>query len=258
MTDRTETDEILDGYLTADFDPLQAFAFDDDTDADDEAPSVLAEGPFNMPNPEAAPQFQRDLVAFDNGETAEERIDALFAQMPTFHKMLFTIMGTCASPLPTADLEEAIAEMKRLNESIKDEKISRQIDRLEEISGKIFDCVKASPEKLPQIRKFMNYYLPTTLKLLNAYDRMGSQGVSGENISGTMERVENMMGTIVTAFERQLDGLFGDQALDISTDITVLENMMAREGLSDDPIHRTQSEQTDSDDKSSGGIQLEL
>ena len=148
----------------------------------------------------------------------------------------------------------AIAEMKRLNESIKDEKISRQIDRLE----KIFDCVKASPEKLPQIRKFMNYYLPTTLKLLNAYDRMGSQGVSGENISGTMERVENMMGTIVTAFERQLDGLFGDQALDISTDITVLENMMAREGLSDDPIHRTQSEQTDSDDKSSGGIQLEL
>ena len=152
----------------------------------------------------------------------------------------------------------AIAEMKRLNESIKEEKISRQIDRLEEISGKIFDCVKASPEKLPQIRKFMNYYLPTTLKLLNAYDRMGSQGVSGENISGTMERVENMMGTIVTAFERQLDGLFGDQALDISTDITVLENMMAREGLSDDPIHRTQSEQTDSDDKSSGGIQLEL
>ena len=152
----------------------------------------------------------------------------------------------------------AIAEMKRLNECIKDEKISRQIDRLEEISGKIFDCVKASPEKLPQIRKFMNYYLPTTLKLLNAYDRMGSQGVSGENISGTMERVENMMGTIVTAFERQLDGLFGDQALDISTDITVLENMMAREGLSDDPIHRTQSEQTDSDDKSSGGIQLEL
>ena len=118
MTDRTETDEILDGYLTADFDPLQAFTFDDDTDADDEAPSVLAEGPFNMPNPEAAPQFQRDLVAFDNGETAEERIDALFAQMPTFHKMLFTIMGTCASPLPTADLEEVIAEMKRHHHSV--------------------------------------------------------------------------------------------------------------------------------------------
>ena len=151
-----------------------------------------------------------------------------------------------------------IAEMKRLDESIEDEAVSADIVRLQQVSEKIFDRVKEEPAKLPQIRRFMDYYLPTTLKLLNAYDRMGSQGVSGENISGTMERVENMMGTIVTAFERQLDGLFGDQALDISTDITVLENMMAREGLSDDPIHRTQSEQTDSDDKSSGGIQLEL
>ena len=156
------------------------------------------------------------------------------------------------------DGRKAIAEMKRLDDNIADPTISAQIVRLQELSGKIFAQVEQNPEKLPQIRKFMNYYLPTTLKLLTAYDRMGSQGVSGENISGTMERVENMMGTIVTAFERQLDGLFGDQALDISTDITVLENMMAREGLSDDPIHRTQSEQTDSDDKSSGGIQLEL
>ena len=161
-----------------------------------------------------------------------------------------------------SDGELAIREMKRLNDSIKDETISRQIDRLEEVSGKIFDCVKADPKKLPQIRKFMNYYLPTTLKLLNAYDRMSSQGVEGQNISGTMERVESMMSTIVTAFERQLDSLFGDQALDISTDITVLENMMAREGLSDDPIHQTREETPAAEEKESGedgdGIQLEL
>ena len=108
----------------------------------------------------------------------------------------------------------------------------------------------------------MNYYLPTTLKLLNAYDRMSSQGVEGQNISGTMERVESMMSTIVTAFERQLDSLFGDQALDISTDITVLENMMAREGLSDDPIHQTRKETPAAEERESGedgdGIQLEL
>lgn len=161
-----------------------------------------------------------------------------------------------------SDGELAIREMKRLNDSIKDETISRQIDRLEEVSGKIFDCVKADPKKLPQIRKFMNYYLPTTLKLLNAYDRMSSQGVEGQNISGTMERVESMMSSIVTAFERQLDSLFGDQALDISTDITVLENMMAREGLSDDPIHQTQKETPAAEERESGedgdGIQLEL
>ena len=138
-----------------------------------------------------------------------------------------------------ADGKLAISEMKRLNESIQDATISRQIDRLEEISGKIFAQVQAEPKKLPQIRKFMSYYLPTTLKLLNAYDRMSGQGVSGENIGGTMKRVEDMMDTIVQAFEKQLDSLFGAEALDISTDITVLDNMMAREGLVDDVIRRT-------------------
>ena len=135
----------------------------------------------------------------------------------------------------------AIGEMRRLNDSIEDASISASIDRLESVSAKIFAQVQAEPKKLPQIRKFMSYYLPTTLKLLNAYDRMGEQGVTGENIDGTMKRVEEMMDTIVQAFEKQLDSLFGAEALDISTDITVLENMMAREGLVDDPIHRTKT-----------------
>ena len=150
----------------------------------------------------------------------------------------------------------ALKEMRRLDDNIADEVISRQIRRLEELSGKIFDQVKQRPEKLPQIRKFMSYYLPTTLKLLRAYDDMSRQGVQGENITGTMERVRGMMSTIVTAFERQLDSLFGDQALDISTAITVLDNMMAREGLSDDPIHRTQAKPDDG--PQDDGIQLEL
>lgn len=150
----------------------------------------------------------------------------------------------------------ALEEMRRLNDSIQDAAISAQIDRLEQVSDKIFRQVQKDPTQLPQIRKFMSYYLPTTLKLLRAYDDMSHQGVQGENITGTMERVRGMMGTIVTAFERQLDSLFGDQALDISTDITVLDNMMAREGLSDDPIHRTQAK-TD-DGPQDDGIQLEL
>ena len=158
-----------------------------------------------------------------------------------------------------ADGQLAMKEMRRLDDNIKDEVISGQIRKLEELSGKIFEQVKLKPEKLPQIRKFMDYYLPTTLKLLNAYDRMGAQGVSGGNISATMERVENIMGTIVTAFEKQLDALFGAEALDISTDITVLENMMAREGLAEDAVHRTVNEEKeDKTEPSDGGIQLEL
>ena len=130
----------------------------------------------------------------------------------------------------------AIAEMKRLDENIADPGISADIVRLEQVSAKIFEEVGRSPEKLPQIRRFMDYYLPTTLKLLNAYDRMSGTGVSGENIDTTLARVEGMMRTIVSAFEKQLDSLYGAEALDISTDITVLETMMAREGLTDQPL----------------------
>ena len=147
----------------------------------------------------------------------------------------------------------AIAEMKRLDDNIPDETISAQIRRLEEVSGKIFQQVKEDPQKLPQIRKFMDYYLPTTLKLLNAYDRMGGAGVSGENIDSTMEKVEKMMGTIVTAFEKQLDSLFGSDALDISTDISVLETMMAREGLAGERMEAETTKNADGSD-----IRLEL
>lgn len=158
------------------------------------------------------------------------------------------------------ECDAAIREMKRLDDNIADASISAQIVRLQELTAKIINQVKAEPAKLPQIRKFMNYYLPTTLKLLNAYDRMGAQGVAGENISSTMTKVEQMMGTIVIAFEKQLDSLFGSEALDISTDITVLENMMAREGLSDDPIHRTMEKEPEETEieTDAGGITLEL
>ncbi len=130
-----------------------------------------------------------------------------------------------------AERDKAVSEMRRLNDAIEDPTISAQIDRLETDTQKIVWHVVEHPEKLSQIRKFMNYYLPTTLKLLNAYDRMDDAGISGENIDSTKEKVEKMMGTIVTAFDRQLDALFGDEALDISTDITVMEQMLAREGL---------------------------
>jgi len=144
----------------------------------------------------------------------------------------------------------AIAEMKRLDENIADPGISADIVRLEQVSQKIFDEVKQNPKKLPQIRRFMDYYLPTTLKLLNSYDRMSGTGISGENIDTTLAKVEGMMRTIVAAFEKQLDSLYGAEALDISTDITVLETMMAREGLTDSPM------QVQKD--ASGDIQLEL
>ena len=146
--------------------------------------------------------------------------------------------------------ERALSEMRRLNDAIVDEKISAQIDHLEEVTGKVIDQVVAEPKKLPQIRRFLDYYLPTTLKILNAYDRMDSTGSSGDNISTTKAKVEKMMDTITQAFDKQLDSLFGAEALDISTDITVMENLLAREGLGAMNINNHKS----GDD----GISLEL
>ena len=147
----------------------------------------------------------------------------------------------------------AVEEMKRLDENIEDEKISQAIRKLEQTSQAIFQQVREAPEKLPQIRRFMDYYLPTTLKLLNAYDRMSSVGVGGENIDGTKERVEAIMDTIVAAFDKQLDGLFGAEALDVSADITVLETMLAREGLAGDQMKAETTKNADGTD-----IKLEL
>ena len=147
----------------------------------------------------------------------------------------------------------AVEEMKRLDENIEDEKISQAIRELERTSQAIFQEVREAPEKLPQIRRFMDYYLPTTLKLLNAYDRMSSVGVGGENIDGTKERVEAIMDTIVAAFDKQLDGLFGAEALDVSADITVLETMLAREGLAGDQMKAETTKNADGTD-----IKLEL
>ena len=126
---------------------------------------------------------------------------------------------------------KAVSEMRRLNDSIKDAAISAQISHLEATTGKIIDAVVEAPSKLPQIRKFMNYYLPTTLKLLNAYDRMDATGASGTNIDGTKGKIGEMLGTICVAFSRQLDALYGEEALDISADITVMEQMLQQEGI---------------------------
>ena len=128
-----------------------------------------------------------------------------------------------------------------------------KLDQLENQCAEIFRAVYDKPHKASQIRKFMNYYLPTTLKLLNSYDRMGAQGISGENIDATMDKVEGMMDTIVKAFEKQLDSLFGAEAMDISTDITVLETMMAREGLTEQEMKAETTENVDL-----GDIKLEL
>ena len=153
---------------------------------------------------------------------------------------------------PADAYETLLQELRTLNERIEDETMSQRIYRIEAVARATFLAVKQKPEKLPQIRRFMDYYLPTTLKILNAYDRMDATGISGDNITSTKEKVEGMLDTICTAFDKQMDALFGAEALDISTDITVMETMLAREGLTEQPM-QADAVQTDPMD-----IKLEL
>ena len=125
----------------------------------------------------------------------------------------------------------ALSEMGRLYMSIPDPEIKQKINEIMRITDKIVQDAIADPSDIPQIKKFLNYYLPTTIKLLNTYDRMSSQGIQGENLDKSMKSINEMLDTSIEAFKRHLDSLFDNQALDIETEIDVMNKMLAREGL---------------------------
>lgn len=140
-------------------------------------------------------------------------------------------------PEVDAILEEgnrALSEMGRIYSSIKDPEVRAKINEIMRITDKIAQDAIADPSDIPQIKKFMNYYLPTTIKLLNAYDRMSSQGIAGDNLDKSMKSINEMLDAAIEAYKKRLDSLFANQALDIETDIQVMNTMLAREGLSGD------------------------
>lgn len=139
-------------------------------------------------------------------------------------------------PLQSAIAEgrQYIRQIRAANDAIPGEEISQKIDELEIVTAKIFEYISKRPEKLPQIRRFMSYYLPTTLKLLQAYQEFDAQPIQGENIKSAKTEISDTLDTITVAFKNLLDSLFEHEAMDISTDISALETMLAQEGLTED------------------------
>lgn len=127
--------------------------------------------------------------------------------------------------------KRAIADIRRLNDEIPDERISAQIDLIERLTAQIFDCVRKNPKKLSQIRQFLSYYLPTTIKLMEQYVTLQNQSLKTENITEGMQKIEDLLDKVIIAFQRQLDALFEADVVDITADIRVMEQMMASEGL---------------------------
>lgn len=131
-------------------------------------------------------------------------------------------------------IDEARASVRAMAQkanTINSPKVRAQFARLDKVSTDILNHVSQHPAKAKNVRKFFNYYLPTTQKLLDTYVDLEAQSAKGQNITGTMTSIEGILDTIVGAFETQLDKLFADKAMDISADITVMESMLAQEGL---------------------------
>ena len=127
-----------------------------------------------------------------------------------------------------------IRHIRECNDDIPGEEISRKLDKMEQLVQRIFDEVRIHPEVAPDLQKMMDYYLPTTSKLLDAYRELDKQPVAGDNIRSTKAEIEQTVDTLNVAFEKLLDSLFVDRAWDISSDISVLNTMLAQEGLKED------------------------
>ena len=144
-------------------------------------------------------------------------------------------------PAPQQDPQDQYAslqqQLRQANDAIPDPVMTAKISRLEELSARIFALAKKDPDKKAQLQKFMDYYLPTALKLLNTYAQLSAQDIQGENITDAKQSIERSMDLLITAFENQLDKLFQSDALDVSADVAALEGMLNLDGLTGPDFH---------------------
>ena len=155
--------------------------------------------------------------------------DMLF-RSPEAAEAYFAPRQTVREPAPAEQGYSGILrEIRRANDRIADPVLSQKIDRLEEVAGKIFRIIEKEPAKKGKAGTFLNYYLPTTQKLLNSYAEFEEAGVSGENLNQAKAKIQSTMDSIVAGFERQLDELYRADAMDIDSDIRVMETMLRRD-----------------------------
>ena len=128
------------------------------------------------------------------------------------------------------------AKIRQANDDIADEAMSSKLAKLESIMDRIFAQVQNKPETAPKLRRLMNYYLPTTTKLLDAYTELDRQDEPGENVRNTKREIEEALDTINNAFENLLDSMFQDMAWDISSDISVMKTMLNQDGLTEQEL----------------------
>ena len=143
------------------------------------------------------------------------------------------------------ELKNSRLELEKISaagKAIASEGMVQKLERMETSGKKILEAVAEKPERASQVRKFMQYYLPTTAKLLEQYQTMATGDTRGEHITKAMSSVENSLDLIASAFEKQLDQLYRDAAVDMTSDVQVLETMMAGDGLTTEGISQAMKE----------------
>lgn len=139
--------------------------------------------------------------------------------------------------------QEMLAQIRRENDLIPDARLSERMAQLDDVADRIFRTVAEKPQKAPQIRRFMDYYLPTTLKMLAGYRKMDERQLSGGEAEKTRAQIQEAMDMVVGAFEKQLNTLYQDDMMDISTDIDVLETLLRQDGLVDSGLREDKREE---------------
>ena len=145
------------------------------------------------------------------------------------------------SPQVQEVLDKGEAYIKKIhasNDAIPGEEISAKIAKMEQIVEQIFQRAEEHPEIIPDLKKMMDYYLPMTVKLLDAYEDMDRQSIQGETIRASKKEIEDTLDTLNEAFAKLLDSVFQDTAWDVSSDISVLHTMLAQEGLTENDFEK--------------------
>ena len=131
-----------------------------------------------------------------------------------------------------------IEQIKTVRNDLYKEEIALKIDKLQDIASQILNYVEKNPKKLQEVNKFINHYLPITIKLINSYKELTNQTVQGDNIKNAKIEIEKSIDIINNAFENLLDDLYEDVVLDISTDISVLKTLFKQEGLTEEDFKK--------------------
>ena len=135
--------------------------------------------------------------------------------------------------------QELVGDIKA---QIKSLDVAAKISHMEVLAARIFVCASEHPESISRTDKLFKYYFPSVMKLLNVYEDMEKQPIQGENIQKSKREIEESLDTINQALEKLFDEMFQNVAMDISSDIQVLEVMLKQDGLTEDELHADKTE----------------